>query len=170
LSAAVAFATDLRAAVATHARAVDIVVSPSLVNLAHVARLLADTEVCVAAQNFQRDDVGPLHGQVSLQELRQLGVRYMIVGHPELTSVYQGETEAVLARKIADCLSGRISPIVFMTDPAGASDGALARYVRGHVLQLLAPAEKEGLSLSGVVFAYEPCAPVADGAPRRVLV
>src|SRR5437016_4091407 len=80
----------------------EIVVCPSLVNLAHVAKALSDSPVAVAAQNVHQEAGGAFTGQVSLQELLDLQVRYVIIGHREVLA-YERDAASTRLRKIAWC-------------------------------------------------------------------
>lgn len=155
LDGAIAFARQIRTTAHVQELEVEAVVSPSLINLAHVAGVLADAGIGVAAQTFHQEHRGAHTGQVSLEELVQLGVRYVILGHKELAAHHADQTPAVLGAKLPACLRRGIAPIVFCPDlPDDASDAE--ETVACHLAACLGVAVREHLSLRDVVIAYEP--------------
>ena len=121
LPEAVSFSQALLGALQTRPLSLDVVVSPSLINLAHVADVLRGSPVAVAAQNVHQEGRGAFTGQVCLEELIGLGVKYVVVGHTEVLA--QGrECVETLARKIRWCVRHEVRPIVFLTDQGPPAD------------------------------------------------
>ncbi len=79
--------------------------------LAQVGGLLAGKTIALGAQDVSAHESGAFTGEVSAAMLRDLAVRYAIVGHSERRQ-YHGETDAVVADKARQALSLGITPIV----------------------------------------------------------
>jgi triosephosphate isomerase (TIM) len=154
LPEAVGFARRLRAAVEDRSRSVEVVVSPSLVNLAHVTEVLKDSPIAVAAQDVHQEMHGAFTGQVSLEELLALGVRYTIVGHREAV-LHRSNLADGLAAKIQWCGRHGVQPIVFVTDGADDSGAPLDGMSR-ELRTLFASSLQEARRRPAPLIVYEP--------------
>ncbi len=80
--------------------------------LAQVQSLLKDSPGCaLGAQDVSAHESGAFTGEVSVAMLRDLVLRYAIVGHSERRQ-YHGETDALVAAKAQRALAAGITPIV----------------------------------------------------------
>jgi triosephosphate isomerase len=102
LRQSIAFAHKLVEAIQNKKYSFDIAICPSFISLAHVSEILAGSEVGLGAQNVHERDSGAFTGQISLQHLLDIDVRYVIVGHSELRE-HQSETSTYC---YAYCLRG----------------------------------------------------------------
>jgi len=71
-------------------------------NHLHLAHCLKDAEgsaVNIGAQNFSKTGKGDFTGEISLDQLKDMGVKWVLVGHSERRSLY-GETDADTAEKV----------------------------------------------------------------------
>jgi triosephosphate isomerase len=91
--------------------AVDIAICPPNPYLALVAQSFTNTQVAVGAQNLHEEDSGAYTGEVSGAMLRDLGCRYVIVGHSERRA-YCGESDAGVARKVLSAQRNALVPIL----------------------------------------------------------
>jgi triosephosphate isomerase len=155
---AVGFARGLRAALERRRRTLDVAVSPSLVNLAHVADVLRDSTVAVAAQNVHQEVNGAFTGQVSLQELVALRVQYVVIGHSEVVAHQHDGTET-LSNKIQWCVRHGVRPIVCVSDD-GCEDERAGGLAGSGLRQLLVAGLRE-MSRAVPLIAYEPSSPQA---------
>jgi triosephosphate isomerase (TIM) len=169
LPEAVSFSHALLGALQTRRLSLDVVVSPSLINLAHVAEVLRGSPVAIAAQNVHQEGRGAFTGQVCLEELVGLGVKYVVIGHSEVLA--QGrECVETLARKIRWCVRHAVRPIVFLTDqgppadvPGATITDTLARLYEGGLC--------DGPLQAVPVVVYEPpSASICDTAQGRLHV
>jgi triosephosphate isomerase (TIM) len=139
----------------------DVVICPSLINLAHVAESVRDSPVHVAAQTVHQERSGAFTGQVSLEELEALHVRHVVIGHCELVT-HQRERTSDMAVKIGWCLRHGITPIVCIGDtPPDGSAAARVASARRRIHALFDAAAGAagvgGLAPSATpVIVYEP--------------
>ena len=78
----------------------DVVIAPPYVSIpAAVSALHSNSGVSIAAQNVSEQDSGAYTGEVSTMMLKELFVRYVIIGHSERRTLY-GETNALINAKI----------------------------------------------------------------------
>ena len=85
--------------------AVDVAVCPPFVHLWAVGEVLAGSNVALGAQNLWYEDDGAYTGEVSAAMLKDVGCRYVILGHSERRHVI-GETDEVINRKVLKALAG----------------------------------------------------------------
>ena len=82
----------------------DVVIAPPYVSIpAAVSALHSNSGVSIAAQNVSEHDSGAYTGEVSTMMLKELFVRYVIIGHSERRTLY-GDTNAVINAKIKKAL------------------------------------------------------------------
>ncbi|EXJ14856.1 triose-phosphate isomerase [Imhoffiella purpurea] len=74
-------------------------------------QLLAGSSVRLGAQNVCTEAGGAYTGEVSAAMLVDFGCRYVICGHSERREYY-GETDAIIARKLAACMDAGMTPIL----------------------------------------------------------
>ena len=128
--------------------------------LAQVGGLLQGKSIALGAQDVSAFEAGAYTGEVSAAMLRDLGVRYAIVGHSERRQ-YHFETDAVVADKARQALSLGITPIVCVGETlAQYESGATEEVVRR---QLAAVIHVNGHCISEIVVAYEPVWAIGTG-------
>jgi len=139
----------------------EVVVAPPFVALAPVAERLSGTAIALAAQDCFWEEEGAYTGEVSAPMLRDVGCRYVIVGHSERRA-YFGETDETVNKKVHALLSHDLRPIVCVGE-------SLQERERGDTTQIVARQLKEGLkaldetAVRKVVIAYEPLWAIGTG-------
>ncbi len=157
-----AFLDAFLPAVAGAAERVDVVLVPPFTALARVAERLAKTgTVQPGAQNMHWEKSGAFTGEISAAMLRDLGVRYVVLGHSERRTLF-GETDETVNRKTRAALDAALKPIVCIGETlaerdAGEVEVVLERQLRGS-LAGFSPQE-----LAGLVLAYEPVWAIGTG-------
>ena len=90
--------------------AADVLLCPPYVYLWETGRLIKDSDVTLGAQNVCAETQGAFTGEVSAAMLRDVGCRYVLVGHSERRQIY-GESDALVARKFVVAQSGGLVPV-----------------------------------------------------------
>ena len=86
---------------------VDVVIAPPFVLLDSMHGLLGESQISLAGQNLYPASEGPYTGEISSKMLRELGCRYVIVGHSERRQHF-GESDQFVSQKVLAALgSGR---------------------------------------------------------------
>lgn len=98
-------------------------------------------------------DGGAYTGEVSATMLKQNGARFVIVGHSERRE-YFGETNAVVAKKIAAALVAKLTPILCVGERERDDASSYLSFIKQEVEEGLALVKKT--QLSRIVIAYEP--------------
>ena len=140
---------------------VDIVVCPPFVYLWEVARLLKSSSNAVGAQSVCAEQVGAFTGEASAAMLKDIGCKYVIVGHSERRAIYK-EDDALVARKFLAAQSQGLIPILCVGE-------TLEERERSQTTQVVSRQLTAVLDLAGVaalrtaVIAYEPVWAIGTG-------
>jgi len=141
---------------------VDVVLIPPFTAIAKVSELLSNVQnVKLGAQNMYFEKSGAFTGEISAAMLRELFVRYVVLGHSERRTIF-GESDEVVNRKTRAALDSTLKPIVCIGETLAERDGGkveevLGRQIRGSLAGLSA---KE---LTEIVLAYEPVWAIGTG-------
>lgn len=152
---------ELRGALAMVRDRVEIAVAPPFTALHPVAKTLEDSNIVLAAQNCHFEEQGAFTGEISAPMLKEVGCRYVIVGHSERRQ-YFGETNEGVGRRAQSVLKAGMNPIVCVGETLAEREG-------GKTLEVVATQLKAALgsipSAQGerVVLAYEPVWAIGTG-------
>ncbi|OHB82468.1 MAG: triose-phosphate isomerase [Planctomycetes bacterium RBG_16_64_12] len=133
---------------------VDLAVCPPSVFLDAVGRAIAGSKVSLGAQNMYHQPEGAYTGEISASMLRDVGCRYVILGHSERRHIL-GETDEDVNEKVHAALDAGLEPIVCLGE-------LLAEREAGKTLEVIRnqfDGSLAGLStdeMFRVVIAYEP--------------
>jgi triosephosphate isomerase len=129
-----------------------------------VAAAVAGRAVALGGQDCHTAEKGAHTGDVSAWLLRDLGCRYVIVGHSERRADH-GETDAQVQGKAASAIAAGLIPIVCVGETEAERDrGETAAVIRRQVEHSL-PAAARG---NTVVIAYEPVWAIGTGRTPTV--
>src|SRR6185503_18958489 len=93
-------------------RDVDVVIIPPFTAIAKVTEALGKAQdIKVGAQNMHRERSGAFTGEISAALLRDLFVRYVVLGHSERRTLF-GETDEVVNKKVRAAHEATLKPIV----------------------------------------------------------
>lgn len=130
------------------------------VYLSQVQTLAQGSSLLVGAQDVSSHESGAFTGEVAAPMLRDIGVRYAIVGHSERRQ-YHGETDALVADKAARALAAGITPIVCVGETLAEREAGKTEEVVKR--QLAAVIHTNGHCISEIVVAYEPVWAIGTG-------
>jgi len=141
---------------------VEIVIAPPFTALAKLSELLGGSQkVRLAAQNMYFEMSGAYTGEISPAMLRELFVRYVILGHSERRQIF-GETDALINKKIHAALASELRPILCVGETLEERDGGREKEVLDAQLRgSLAGVTAE--QMLDVVIAYEPVWAIGTG-------
>jgi triosephosphate isomerase (TIM) len=139
----------------------EVAIAPVYTALSKVADALASTPIALAAQDCCWEPQGAFTGEVGPLQLKDIGCKYVIVGHSERRQLF-GETDDIVARKTKAVVSHGMAPIVCVGEvlaerEAGSAEAVVVRQLRAAV-KGLSPAEA-----SKLVIAYEPVWAIGTG-------
>ena len=90
---------------------VDLAVCPPFCYLDAVGRAVAGSKVALGAQNMYYQPEGAFTGEIAASMLRDLGCRYVILGHSERRHILH-ETDEEINKKVHAALAAGLVPIV----------------------------------------------------------
>ena len=140
---------------------VDIIVCPSFTALGEVAKALRDTKIRLGAQDMSEHNAGAYTGEIAADMLKDLDVRYVILGHSERRQ-YHKESDELIAKKTQAAHAAALRPIVCVGETlaqreAGFTEKVLETQVRGS----LAGISKD--QMVETIIAYEPVWAIGTG-------
>jgi len=154
------FAEELRSAM-PKAKWCEVVVCVPSVNIQAAVKAFKDLRVSVGAQNVFYEKSGAYTGEVSADMLKDLGVKYVIIGHSERRQ-YFGETDVTVNKKVHAALEAGLHPIICVGE-------SLEQREMGITMELVTMQVKAalcGVSADKVrkcVIAYEPIWAIGTG-------
>ena len=141
---------------------VDTIIVPPFTALAKASSILEkSSNVRLGAQNMSAEKSGAFTGEISAAMLRELFVRFVVLGHSERRTLF-GETDAMVNKKVRAALDATLKPIVCVGETLAERDAdkveeVLATQIAGSLAGLTA---KE---LTESVVAYEPIWAIGTG-------
>jgi len=140
---------------------VEVVVCPPYTALYAVSTILQDSEIKLGAQNVHWEKEGAFTGEIAPAMLKELSVRYAIVGHSERRQFF-GETDAGVNKRAKAALKNGLRPIVCVGEMLQHRDaGTTEAVVVGQLEGSLAGFTKDDILES--VIAYEPVWAIGTG-------
>ncbi len=98
-------------------KGVEVVVAPPFTALDVAREALRASQIGLGAQNMHHADYGAFTGEISPVMLRELGVRFVILGHSERRTLF-GETDDAVRLKVRAALAHSLTPIVAVGESA----------------------------------------------------
>lgn len=124
---------------------------------------LNSKSIYLSIQNICWGSVGAFTGETSVEMVKDLGIRFAILGHSECRTNYQ-ETEEIIAKKIMLALQAKIMPIVCIGETQEQllkGDKVIQGFIRQQVFTILKQVnnlyEKDKINIERIFIAYEPC-------------
>jgi len=141
---------------------VEIVIAPPFTAIAKLSELLGGSQkISLGAQNMSSEMSGAFTGEISPTMLRELFVRFVILGHSERRQIF-GETDAVVNKKVHTALACGLRPIVCVGETLEERDSGREKEVLETQLRgSLAGVTTE--QMLGIVIAYEPVWAIGTG-------
>jgi triosephosphate isomerase len=141
---------------------VDIAIIPPFTALAKASEILGGSQkIRLGAQNMSPEAKGAYTGEISAAMLRDLFVRYVLVGHSERRRLF-GETDELVHRKVVTALNSELRPILCIGETleerqAGQEKAILEAQLEGALKALTQE------QLEEIIIAYEPVWAIGTG-------
>ncbi len=140
---------------------VDIAVCPPAVYLGELGKALHATNIGLGAQNVNSKAEGAYTGEISCSMLKDVGCRYVILGHSERRAIY-GETDSMVNEKLHAVLAAGLTPIVCVGETLEQREaGQTQQVVRSQCVGSLAGLTED--QMLKTVLAYEPVWAIGTG-------
>lgn len=158
ISAAKDLFYDVRKGIA-RTRGVDIAVAPPFVFLPELRPFATGKNMRLAAQDTFFERLGAYTGEVSVPMLKNMGVKYVIVGHSERRGL--GETDEIVGKKVAAVLREELIVVVCVGENKRDTQGHYLTFVEKQLRAALKDVSKT--KVGNVVIAYEPVWAIGTG-------
>ena len=140
---------------------IDVLVFPPYVYLADAARMLEGGQIGLGAQDVCAEGGGAFTGQVSAAMLKDVGCRYVIVGHSERRRLFH-EDDALVSRKFAAALQVGMTPVLCVGETLQEHEAHQTEDVVARQLDAVM-AMHGAASFADALVAYEPVWAIGTG-------
>ncbi|WP_408645547.1 triose-phosphate isomerase [Thermotoga profunda] len=138
-----------------------IVLCPPFVFLSDIAEILKGSNLHLGAQNCYYEKSGAFTGEISPLMLKELGVKYVIIGHSERRHIF-GETDEMINKKIKAVLNSGMKPIICIGETKEEREKGLTFcVVESQLRQALFGLNRD--DIDQIVIAYEPVWAIGTG-------
>ena len=154
------FAEDIKA-IMPRAKWCDVVVCVPFVNIPTALKAFKDLRISVGAQNLFYEKSGAYTGEVSADMLKDLGVKYVIIGHSERRQ-YFGETNETVNKRVRAALDNGLKVILCVGEVLEEREQGVTFEVVGMQTKIALQGVSEE-ELKNVIIAYEPVWAIGTG-------
>lgn len=109
-------------------------------------------KLALGAQDVFWAEQGAYTGEISVTQLKDLGVKFVIIGHSERRAL--GESNEMINRKVRATLNAKLTPILCIGESAHDQQGAYLAFLSNEIRAGLKGVSKS--ELSKIIIAYEP--------------
>jgi len=146
---------------------VSVVICPPYIYLESFSHLLKaksyKLKASLGAQNVSWQEKGAFTGEISMEMLKDIGVKYVIVGHSERRAM--GENNLDINKKIKMALSFGIIPVLCVGELERDENHEYLSFVKEQIQICLSGIIKN--SISKIIIAYEPVWAIGKVAKRQ---
>lgn len=139
----------------------DILFCVPFLNLKEALKQTVNSNIKIAAQNCHFEDFGAFTGEVSVLMLKEIGVKYVLIGHSERRQFF-GETNSTVNLKLKKVLQNNMSAIVCVGENLAQRENSLTE----EILSIQIKTAFKGIlknQMKNVVVAYEPVWAIGTG-------
>ena len=145
---------------------VDSVVCPPSLFLEALVEGSKGSDVNIGAQNMFFEDSGAFTGEISPVALKDIGIKYVILGHSERRQIFN-ETDHTINKKILAAFHHGLIPIVCCGETLVQREGGLTfKFIEKQVKKALLGLTNE--QVKQTVIAYEPIWAIGTGRASTV--
>jgi len=137
-----------------------VVVCPDYLPLLPISEILKKSKITLGAQDCAITDFGAYTGEVSPLNLKNIGVKYVILGHSERRE-HLHENSAIINDKIKAALKNKLIPVLCVGEKlTERKDGEAQSVILDQLKRALGGVK---LGSSDLVIAYEPIWAIGSG-------
>ncbi len=150
-------------------QSVRIIICPPFVYLESISKLLKTKnfrlKVELGAQNLFWEEKGAFTGEISPKMLKNLGVKYVIVGHSERRKIL-GESDEMINKKLKAAIKAKIKPILCIGETfEERKRGKTFKVLKNQLTKSLTHLTTQPLNY--LILAYEPIWAIGTGNPCK---
>lgn len=130
----------------------DVLVFPPFPYLHPLLKLKSPRNLFLGAQNVSSEERGAFTGEVSASMLKNLGVKYVLVGHSERRAM--GEDNKLINKKLQIVFESGLTPILCIGESLRDRDGTHLEFLKNQIKDSISGLQKK--HMVGMIIAYEP--------------
>tara|TARA_Y100000310_G_scaffold183350_1_gene183471 strand:+ start:262 stop:978 length:717 start_codon:yes stop_codon:yes gene_type:complete len=138
----------------------DVAVIPPFTSLSSVSEILKKSDISLGAQNMHFEDSGAFTGEISPLMLKDIGCKYVLVGHSERRQIF-GETDDLVNKKLKTAIKHGLIPILCIGETLEQREAKQQEeIIEAQIINAL-----NGLKVNkkNIVIAYEPVWAIGTG-------
>ncbi|NNM87492.1 MAG: triose-phosphate isomerase [Phycisphaerae bacterium] len=136
---------------------------PAFVHLTAVRQIIQSTPMALGAQDVYFEKPGAFTGEIGTEMLKEVGVKYVLVGHSERRHIL-GETEPLVNKKLRAAILAGLTAILCVGETIEQRQANRTETVVGEQLARdLAQVPSEAIDAGHLVIAYEPVWAIGTG-------
>lgn len=160
-SEAAEFITKLKSDINNCNNCCKIIIFPSAIALEGSAKLCTNSRIEIGAQNCHWESSGAFTGEVSVDMIKSIGAKYVLVGHSERRT-YFSENDETVNKKIRKILNSDLRPIFCIGEKLEYRTNNMAKsVVETQIKRGLDAIENN--KIEKVIIAYEPLWAIGTG-------
>ena len=139
----------------------EVVICVPFTNLRRAKKLTAGTNIAVGAQNVSWADSGAFTGEISADMLKELGIKYVIIGHSERRTMF-GETDETVNKRTKQAIKNGLTAFVCIGETLAEREGGITEKVlKTQIMGGLKDISSK--EFDNIVIAYEPVWAIGTG-------
>lgn len=131
---------------------VNVVICPPFPFIFPLSKLNSPKNLFLGAQNVFSEIKGAFTGEVNVEMIKNLGAKFVIVGHSERRKI--GETNEIIRKKLQIAFDANLMPVLCVGEKERDKDGSHLSFIRNQIKECLVGLHKK--HLVGITIAYEP--------------
>jgi len=140
---------------------VEVVLAPPYTAIQQVKNAISRSKIKLAAQDSHWDDTGAFTGEVSAAMLRDIGCRFVILGHSERRHLFH-ESDQTIAKKMIAALRHGLRPILCVGETLSERGNGLTTRVISRQLRIALKGLRKSV-IGKIEVAYEPVWAIGTG-------
>ncbi|MBI2658858.1 triose-phosphate isomerase [Candidatus Woesearchaeota archaeon] len=143
----------------------EIIICPPFTALAALSKELKNSKINLGAQNMHFEDAGAFTGEISPLMLKDIGCKYVILGHSERREIFN-ENDFLVNKKIIAALKHGLKPILCIGENLEQKNqGKTKEVIEQQLKNCLKNIDKN--EISKITIAYEPVWAISRGNPNH---
>ena len=160
LSETKAFAETIKPMLGKH-KWCEVVLCVPAVNISGAVKAFKDTRVAIGGENCHFEASGAFTGEVTVEMLKEVGAKYVIIGHSERRQYYN-ETDVTVNKKTHAALAAGLRPIVCVGESLEQREMGVTEELISYQVKMALSGLNES-QVRRVVIAYEPIWAIGTG-------
>ncbi len=130
----------------------EVLVLPPSIYLQPLSKISRPKNLFLGAQNSSAEEKGAFTGEVSVSMLKDLGLKFVLVGHSERRAM--GEDNKIINKKLQASFEAGLTPILCIGENVRDKEGTHLEFLKEQIKNSITGLQKK--HMVGMIIAYEP--------------